>query len=515
MKMAAQDNTTRKGFSDEELQDLVASTDSGGRVPRSRPVALLIAGLALFWALFQVWIAEPQFWFGQLPFVKILGSEQTRPMHLALALTLAFLAYPAAKSSPRDRVPLYDWALALIGAGCALYVFWFSRELASTARSGLPTDMQIYVGAVGILVLLEASRRSLGPALTIVASLFLAYSYFGQGWLIPDLIAHQGRTFTSIVNTQWLSTEGVFGIPLGVSTAFVFLFVLFGSLLDKAGAGTYFIKMAFAGLGHLRGGPAKAAVVGSAATGLISGSSIANVVTTGTFTIPLMKRVGFSNEKAGAVEVSSSVNGQIMPPVMGAAAFLMVEFIGISYLEVIKHAFIPAVISYIALVYIVHLEALKSDMPALGESKSLLGMLLKVFVGFAIAGVVFYGAIWAVGALRIAAPQMASWVVGAVVLLLYLAALKVAAARPELELDDPNAKNLTLPVMGQVVPTGLHFLLPIIVLVWFLMVERQSPAKSAFYAVLVMLVILLTQKPIKALLRGESDVMGAVRACCN
>jgi TRAP-type uncharacterized transport system fused permease subunit len=156
-----------------------------------------------------------------------------------------------------------------------------------------------------------------------------------------------------------------------VSTAFVFLFVLFGSLLDKAGAGNYFIKLAFAGLGHLRGGPAKAAVVGSAMTGLISGSSIANVVTTGTFTIPLMKRVGFTSEQAGSVEVASSVNGQIMPPVMGAAAFLMVEFIGISYVEVIKHAFIPAVISYIALVYIVHLEALKKDMPALGEAKSL------------------------------------------------------------------------------------------------------------------------------------------------
>ena len=502
----------RRGYTDEELQDLVASTDSGARSPRSRAVALLIAGLALFWALFQVWIAEPQFWFGQLPFVKILGSDQTRPMHLALALALAFLAYPAAKTSPRDYIPLYDWALAIIGAGSALYVFWFSRELAGTARSGLPTDLQIWIGAIGILTLLEASRRSLGPALTIVAAIFLAYSYFGQGWLIPDLIAHNGRTLNSIINTQWLSTEGVFGIPLGVSTSFVFLFVLFGSLLDKAGAGNYFIKMAFAGLGHLRGGPAKAAVVGSAATGLISGSSIANVVTTGTFTIPLMKRVGFSAEKAGAVEVSSSVNGQIMPPVMGAAAFLMVEFIGISYLEVIKHAFIPAIISYIALVYIVHLEALKNDMPALGEGGSLLTMLLKVFVGFAVAGAVFYAAIWGVNFLRDVAPGMAIWVIFAVVAGLYLAALAVAAKQPELEVDDPNAEQVTLPIMGQVVPTGLHYLLPIIVLVWFLMVERQSPAKSAFYAVMVMFVILLTQKPIKALMRGEGDMVGQIRA---
>ncbi|MFN4098249.1 MAG: TRAP transporter permease [Pararhodobacter sp.] len=494
-----------RAFSDQELQDLVASTDSGARAPRNRIVAGLIAGLALAWSLFQIWIAEPQFWFaGDIPFVRILGSDQTRPMHLAFALALAFLSYPALKNSPRDRIPLYDWALAIIGAGCALYIFWFSRELATTARSGLPTQFQIYVGAVGIVVLLEASRRALGPALTIVAGLFMAYAWFGQGWLIPDLIAHRGLSLDSIINTQWLSTEGVFGIPLGVSTAFVFLFVLFGALLDKAGAGNYFIKMAFAGLGHLRGGPAKAAVVGSAATGLISGSSIANVVTTGTFTIPLMKRVGFSSEKAGAVEVSSSVNGQIMPPVMGAAAFLMVEFVGISYLDVIKHAFVPAVISYIALVYIVHLEALKKDMPALGESKSLLQMFLKVAIGFVIAGAVFYAAVWSVGALRASVPALSGWIVGGVVLALYLGALKVASGKPELELDDPNEKQIKLPVMAEVVPTGLHFLLPIVVLVWYLMVERQSPAKSAFYAVMVMLVIILTQRPVKALMRGDS-----------
>ena len=245
------------------------------------------------------------------------------------------------------------------------------------------------------------------------------------------------------------------------------------------------------------------------------GSSLANVVTTGTFTIPLMKRVGFSSEKAGAVEVSSSVNGQIMPPVMGAAAFLMVEFTGISYLEVITHAFIPAVISYIALVYIVHLEALKKDMPALGEAKSLLSMLLKVFAGFVVAGVIFYSIIAGVGVLRGAAPDLVPVVLLAGLGALYLAALSVAARRPDLELDDPNAKQITLPVMGQVVPTGLHFLLPILVLIWYLMVERQSPAKSAFYAVLVMMFIVLTQKPIKALLRRQGNLPGAIKAGFN
>ncbi len=494
-------------MSDEDLQDLVASTDSGARNPTNRLVALLIAGLALFWSIFQIWIADPQFWLAQyIPGISIIGSDQTRPMHLALALTLAFLAYPAFKSSPRNYIPWYDWLLAATGAFCALYIFFNSRELAVTARSGLPTQTQIWIGAIGILVLLEASRRALGPALAVVGSIFLAYSYFGQGWLIPDLISHEGRSFTATVNSQWLSTEGVFGIPLGVSTAFVFLFVLFGSLLDKAGAGNYFIKLAFAGLGHLRGGPAKAAVVGSAATGLISGSSIANVVTTGTFTIPLMKRVGFTSEKAGAVEVASSVNGQIMPPVMGAAAFLMVEFVGISYLDVIKHAFIPATISYIALVYIVHLEALREDMPALGESKSLLQMFLKIAIGFVVAGALFYGAIAGVRGLQAVAPAISGLAIAAVLFVIYLAALWVAAKRPDLELDDPHARTIRLPVMKEVFPSGLHFLLPIIVLVWFLMVERQSPAKSAFFAVSVMVFIMLTQRPIKALLRGGRDL---------
>ncbi|MFQ6756339.1 TRAP transporter permease [Cereibacter sphaeroides] len=490
-----------RSFTDEELQDLVASTDSGGRNPSNRTVAILIAATAFLWSLFQLWIAQPQLWFGQ--YLPVLNSSQTRPIHLTFAILLAFLAYPALKSSPRDRVPILDWVLALAGAGCAFYVFLYSRELAATARAGLPTQTQIVVGAVGIVLLLEASRRALGPALTVVGAIFLLYAWVGQGWLIPDIIAHSGLSFTSIVNAQWLDTNGVFGIPLGVSTAFVFLFVLFGALLDKAGAGNYFIQLAFAGLGALRGGPAKAAVVGSAMTGLISGSSIANVVTTGTFTIPLMKRVGFSSEKAGAVEVASSVNGQIMPPVMGAAAFLMVEFVGISYVEVIKHAFIPAVISYIALVYIVHLEALKQDMPALGPAANLGRMFAKLAVGFVVTGAVFTGLVWAIQALRGAAPGISDWIVMAALGLAYVLMVRVSARRPDLALDDPNARQIRLPAVAEVFPTGLHYLLPILVLVWFLMIEMQSPGKSAFYAVAVMIFIIVTQRPLKALFRGE------------
>ncbi|WP_341211501.1 TRAP transporter permease [uncultured Limimaricola sp.] len=494
-------------YSDDDLQDLVTSSDSGARAPINRATAMLIAGTAMAWSLFQLWIAQPQLWFGA--YLPVLNSSQTRPIHLTFAIFLAFLAYPAFKSSPRERIPLVDWGLALIGAFCAFYVFWFSDTLAMTARSGLPTQAQVIIGSVGLVVLLEASRRALGPALTIVGALFLAYAYFGTGWLIPDLVEHEGLSFTSLINAQWLDTAGVFGIPLGVSTAFVFLFVLFGSLLDKAGAGNYFIQLAFAGLGHLRGGPAKAAVVGSAMTGLISGSSIANVVTTGTFTIPLMKRVGFSREQAGAVEVASSVNGQIMPPVMGAAAFLMVEFIGISYLEVIKHAFIPAVISYIALVYIVHLEALKREMPALGESKSFAGMIVKFLIGFAVAGVAFTALIYGVDALEGALPSLAAPLMMVLLGVVYLGLVWVAAQRPDLEMDDPSDEEIKLPTVAEVYATGLHYVLPILVLVWFLMVERQSPAKSAFYATGLMLFIILTQRPLKALFRGEGSTLAS------
>lgn len=490
-----------RSFTDEELQDLVASTDSGGRNPTNRKVALFIAATALLWSLFQLWIAQPQLWFGH--YLPVLNSSQTRPVHLTFAVLLAFLAYPALKSSPRSRVPIIDWILAILAAGCALYVFVYARELALTARAGNPTQGQVIIGAVGILLLLEASRRALGPALTVVGGLFLLYSYIGNGWLIPDIIAHQGLSFTSVINAQWLDTTGVFGIPLGVSTAFVFLFVLFGALLDKAGAGNYFIQLAFAGLGALRGGPAKAAVVGSAMTGLISGSSIANVVTTGTFTIPLMKRVGFSSERAGAVEVASSVNGQIMPPVMGAAAFLMVEFVGISYLEVIKHAFIPATISYIALVYIVHLEALKNNMPALGKAVSLGRMFSRIAVGFVVAGALFTALVWLVRQLQSLAPSMSGWIIALALLVSYIVMVRIGASRKDLELDDPNDPNFSLPSVGAVFPTGLHYLLPILVLVWYLMIEMQSPGKSAFYAVLVMLFIIITQRPLKALFRNE------------
>lgn len=257
---------------------------------------------------------------------------------------------------------MQDWILACGGIVMTMYLSILAVDLGE--RPGLPTTADLVISAIGLV--LEAARRALGPPLMVIAAMFLGYVFFGH--LAPDIIAWKGASFGKAMSHMWITQEGVFGVALGVSASMVFLFVLFGSMLEKAGAGNYFIWVAFSLLGHMRGGPAKAAVVSSALTGLVSGSSIANVVTTGTFTIPLMKRVGFSAEKAGAVEVASSTNGQLTPPVMGAAAFLMIEFVGISYIEVIKHAFLPVVIAYIALVYIVHLEACKAGLEGLKKT---------------------------------------------------------------------------------------------------------------------------------------------------
>ncbi len=356
---------------------------------------------------------------------------------------------------------------------------------------------------IGIPLLLEAARRALGPALAVIAIVFLTYSLAGP-WM-PGLLAHRGVSFTALANHQWITTEGVFGIALGVSTSFVFLFVLFGALLERAGAGHYFIQLAFSLLGHLRGGPAKAAVVASGLTGLISGSSIANVVTTGTFTIPMMKRVGFSKEKAGAVEVASSVNGQIMPPVMGAAAFLMVEYVGIPYVEIIKHAFLPAAISYIALLYIVHLEALKLGMQPIGnhQPKPWLHRLTGFAFGAALISGLSMAVYYGLGWLKPALGDYALPGIGLLLASAYLGLLKIAASNDPLPAEDPDKPLEELPNTRTVLLSGLHFLLPVVVLVWCLMVERLSPGLSAFWGTVMLVIILLTQRPLLNWLRRD------------
>ncbi len=505
--MSDEKTDRQNGQVDKDIQDLVIERDSGARQPRGL-AGLVLTLTALAWSLFQLWIASP------LPFefgFWIFNDTEARSIHLAFALFLAYTAYPTFISSPRHYIPIQDWILALVASFTAAYLYIFYLELAD--RPGMPTQTDIIVSCVGIVLLLEAARRSLGLPLLIVGIVFLVYTFFGSADWMPSLIQHKGQSLEKVASHQWLSTEGVFGIALGVSASFVFLFVLFGALLDKAGAGNYFIKVAFSLLGHLRGGPAKAAVLASGLTGFISGSSIANVVTTGTFTIPLMKRVGFSPEKAGAVEVSGSINGQIMPPVMGAAAFLMVEYVGIPYQDVIKHAFLPAVISYIALLYIVHLEALKNNMQVLEKpitttlKHKLLawGIIITSLVIF--ASLAFYG----IRFLKEALGESAAYVIGGGLLAAYILLVRYAARYPDLEPDNPDSEVVSMPETGSTVKTGLHFLLPVVILIWSLMVERLSPGLSAFWACAAMIFILLTQRPLLCLFRKEK----AFRQACK
>ncbi|MAN80390.1 MAG: C4-dicarboxylate ABC transporter [Magnetovibrio sp.] len=500
------EQTNNSGASTDELADLVASTDTGGRHP-GKAWTMVLFSTALAWSLFQLWFASP------LPFalhIGVFNDTEARSIHLAFAIFLAFLAYPAFSRSPRNYIPILDIVFAFVGAAAASYLFVFYRDIAD--RVGAPIEQDFVVAVIGVLLLLEATRRALGPALAIVASVFLLYTFLGP--YMPGIIAHKGNSLAEVVNHHWITTEGVFGIALGVSTSFVFLFVLFGALLDKAGAGNYFIQVAFSLMGHMKGGPAKAAVVASAMTGLISGSSIANVVTTGTFTIPLMKRVGFSSEKAGAVEVASSVNGQIMPPVMGAAAFLMVEYVGIPYFDVVKHAFVPALISYIALVYIVHLEAMKLGMEGLPRAvepkpwvQRLVGLAFGIAMVSGLSLAVYYGLGW----MKPVLGGYASVVVAIGIAIVYVLLVRFAAKYPDLKLDDPNEPVVKLPEPAPTIKSGLHFLLPVIVLVWCLMVEQLSPGLSAFWGSVLMIFILLTQRPIFAFFRNQTDFAAQIK----
>ncbi len=324
----------------------------------------LITALAFFWTLFQLYVSYYP-----------VNSTIVRSTHLAFAVALAFLIYPSRKKEKLlKKITPFDYFLAAAGAFGAAYIAIDYTGISNRVGDFLLRD--IAIGALFTVILLEAGRRVIGAALSIVAIVFLAYDKFGQ--YLPDLISHKGASITKLVSQMYLTTEGIFGVPLGVSAGFVFLFVLFGSLLERAGAGEYFIKLAYAFLGKYSGGPAKASVVASGLTGVISGSSTANVVTTGVFTIPLMKRLGFPAEKAASVEVAASTNGQLMPPVMGAAAFIIAEFLGLSYTDVVISAAIPAIVSYLGLLYIVHLESKKLGLK--GEDPSKLPPKLKTFL---------------------------------------------------------------------------------------------------------------------------------------
>ncbi|NKB48803.1 MAG: TRAP transporter fused permease subunit [Alphaproteobacteria bacterium] len=413
-------------------EDLVAQVESGPRNPTSRIAVGVILAISVAWSIYQLWIAQSP-----------INSFIARSWHLGFALALVFLAYPAydyhnpprwvrglravlpflknARSN-REYIPIIDIILAIVATAGALFIWWDFDGIIN--RQGLPSQLDVIMGVITMVLLLEAARRALGPALSIICLIFIAYAFVGP-WM-PEILRHRGIPLDFFINDMYMSTTGIFGVPLGVSTSFVFLFVLFGSLLDKAGAGKYFIDVAFAGLGHKTGGPAKAAVVASGLSGLVSGSSIANVVTTGTFTIPLMKKVGLPAYKAAAVEVAASTNGQLMPPIMGAAAFIMADIIGIPYLDVVRAALFPAIISYMALFYVVHLEALKLNLRPL--SKSELPPLLKTFLN------------------------------------------------------------------------GMHYLVPLGVLIYFLVIVRFSPITSALFAIEALAVLMIVQRPIIAYL---------------
>ncbi|MFZ7201617.1 TRAP transporter permease [Avibacterium avium] len=494
----------------DDLQDMVASNDSGGRNPTGASRKLIVI-IAILWSVFQLYYTSPvPFWLQEvvrnwgLDINVVIDDTKARSIHLAFALFLAYLSFPAFATSPKHRIPLLDWFFATLGAFLGAYYIFFYEGLVT--RFGAPNTQDIIAGCLGVLLLLEACRRSLGLPLVIIASVFLAYNYFGQFLPTDWIISHRSGSLSQMVNQQWVTTEGVFGVALGVSTKYVFLFVLFGALLDKAGAGNYFIKTAFAYLGHLRGGPAKAAVVSSGLTGLISGSSIANVVTTGTFTIPMMKRVGFSAEKAGAVEVASSVNGQIMPPVMGAAAFLMIEYVNMPYSQLITYAALPALISYIALVYIVHLEALKMNLhglPRTDPPNPFLVTLLKLVSTILVVIGLVIGVEFGLGWLKTVAPDHSFLIVAVLLALIYLALIRRVAQFPDLEIDDPNSPVVKLPSAKPTVNAGLHYLIPVVVLIWCLMVEMLSPGLSAFWGTVTLMIILVTQHPLLNFFRNK------------
>ena len=506
--MSTQDNTVA-----ESASDIAAASDTGGR-SLTGSLGFFVALLAFVWACFQLYIASGvPYWLTQVTGINVVFNQgQSRIIHLAFAIALASFSFPLIKGSARFTIPWYDWILAIVGSGCCLYLLVFKDDIAS--RAGLPTPGDIIASTLGLISLAIAVYRALGLPMLIVASVFVSYVFFGDSSVLPDTIQWKGASFGKALWHFWMQTEGVFGVALGVSASIIFLFVLFGSLLEKAGAGNYFIKLAFGLLGHMRGGPAKAAVVASAMSGLYSGSSISNVVTTGTFTIPLMKRTGFSAEKAGAVEVASSTNGQLTPPVMGAAAFLITEFVGISYPELMMNAILPAAISYIALVYIVHLEAMKLGLEGLKRPPThvtLIQKLIGVLFGFlamsALAVAVYYGLGW----VKMAFPGMTIWAGSVLFLIAYIILVGIAAGKPDLALDDPNAPMLELPRPAEVALTGLHFILPIVILLWCILVERLSPALSAFWATMAMTFVVVTQHALKSIFRGTPYLVADIR----
>ncbi|GHE21720.1 TRAP transporter permease [Halomonas urumqiensis] len=383
----------------------------GSQANHARPVLWAITLVAVGLSLFQLYSAG----------IQPLGLFYQRSIHLMLIMTLAFLMFPLL--GPKRRRGLISWSIdAVFLAGALItggYLVLFLDEIIS--RAGFWSQTDIMVGCIATLTVLEASRRAVGLGMTIIGALAILYAFSGPrgelpwlGQFLPGILEHRGYNIDRVVGQLYLGQEGIFGLPLGVAATYIFIFVLFGAFLEVTGAGKFFIDMAYAATGRQRGGPAKAAVIASAGMGSISGSAIANVVTTGAFTIPLMKRLGYKPHQAGGIEAAASTGGQIMPPLMGAGAFLIAEYTRMPYLEVVKVSILPAIMYFSTVYLFVHIIALKQGMQGMARSE--------------------------------------------------------------------------LPQMREVMRAGWHFLLPLAVLVW-LLVMNMSPMRVGFYAVLTMLAV--------------------------
>ena len=487
----------KSGFAGESM--------SSSTLERSPKTAIWITIVCILWSIFQLWVAADfPFYLSQITgFKLVFNSQEVRQIHLAFGLGLALAAFQPVFKINQKTDDLVSIFLALIAIFSCLYLFFFKLDISN--RAGLPNNFDLFFSVVGIICVMLAVYRVVGLPLVIVAACFLFYVMFGHLDVFPDSMRWKGASINKATWHFWMQTEGVFGVALGVSASMIFLFVLFGALLERSGAGNYFIKLSFALLGHLRGGPAKAAVMASGLSGIYSGSSIANVVTTGTFTIPLMKKTGLSSEKAGAVEVASSTNGQLTPPVMGAAAFLIAEFTGVSYFELIKHAALPALVSYIALFYLVHIEVTKLGLKGLKRSqrqKSILNKIMGFLFGFGILAIFAFLAKFSVEYVENVLPKFSILYIGSLLTIIYLFLVRISAKQKDLTVGLTKEEMSSLPPVSAVANTGYHYILPIIVLLWCVLVNRLSPGLSAYWACVVMIVILLTQHPLKAYFRG-------------
>src|SRR5690625_3499998 len=344
-------------LTEDEKRKMVEKYDSESRfrdlnIPwMARLVTIISVGLALFHLITS--------------FTGPLVTLQHRALHTGVILMLVFLLYPSRKNAPQQRASSIDFLLALLSLATIIYIFVDYMGIVN--RAGLPNQNDIIFSLLMVILVIEGGRRVVGNGLTVLCALFLLYAYFGPN--LPRIIAHRGYHIDDVVTYMYLTTEGIFGTAIGVSATYIFLFVLFGAFLNRTGMGQLFNDSAMAISGHTSGGPAKVAVISSGFLGSINGSAIANVVTTGSFTIPLMKRTGYSNNFSGAVEAAASVGGQILPPVMGATAFIMAETLGMPYAQIALAAIIPGILYYLGVLTVVHLRAKRRGLRGLSRSE--------------------------------------------------------------------------------------------------------------------------------------------------